>query len=135
MPLLFQYRRSASGLVFLTTKSVWSIEYIPLLLKYSIDQTDFPEEDRADYIKRFDTKDYNPEEGKKIYTQLQGVANGLGLNVVEDNENHAYTGYASWIHNNMIYILNTMPIESKVKVLSHKLGHFVLQKNIKDFWE
>lgn len=101
--------------------------------QFSIDQTDYPEELRAEYIKRFDTKDYNPEEGKKIYTQLQAVANGLGLNVVEDNENHAYIGYASWIHNNMIYILNTMPIESKVKVLSHELGHFVLQKNIKDF--
>lgn len=109
------------------------IEYFKRREMYSIDQTDFPEEDRADYIKRFDTKDYNPEEGKKIYTQLQAVANGLGLNVVEDNENHAYIGYASWIHNNMIYILNTMPIESKVKVLSHELGHFVLQKNIKDF--
>ncbi len=99
---------------------------------FSIDQTDYPEEKRANYIKRFDIEEYNPVEGEKVYKNLTTIANKLGINVVEGNDQHAHSGYIQ-IQTGKIYILNTMPVESKVGVLAHELGHYILQKNINNF--
>ncbi len=104
----------------------------PRPILFSIDQTNMPEKERAALIQRYDTKEYNPEEGKKVYEILKDVANRLDISVVEDNEEAQYSGYLN-LRDKKIYVIDSAPIESKCSILAHELGHYITQKNIDNF--
>lgn len=106
--------------------------YRPRPILFSIDQTNMPEKERASLIQRYDVKEYNPEEGKKVYGILKSVAHRLDINVVEDNEEAQYSGYLN-LKDQKIYVIDSAPIESKCSILAHELGHYIIQKNIDGF--
>lgn len=98
---------------------------------YSIDQTDMPEKDRIDLLKRYNA-DFSKDNAyvDKVLARLNLVATALGLNVSDDEDKHtAAIGYVSY-QNNEIYLKGDMPKIAKCGVLAHEIGHYVLQKNI-----
>lgn len=100
--------------------------------QFSIDQTNLPEEKRVDYLKRFETKDINPEAGKELLNNLLKVADMFNIEVIFDNEHKSHTGYLTG-DNAKIYVYEEAPVESQASILAHELGHYILQSKINGF--
>ena len=100
--------------------------------QFSIDQTNLPEEKRIDYLKRFETKDINPEAGKELLNNLLKVADMFNIEVIFDNEHKSHTGYLTG-DNAKIYVYEEAPVESQASILAHELGHYILQSKINGF--
>lgn len=111
-------------------KEFFRYELVPN--QFSIDQTNLPEDKRIDYLKRFETKDINPEAGEELLNNLLKVADMFNIEVIFDNEHKAHTGYLT-SDNSKIYVYEEAPVESKAAILAHELGHYVMQSKIKYF--
>lgn len=94
---------------------------------FSLSQTTMPEQDRIEYLQRYNAENTS-EENTELYAKLTEIAKVLGRNVVEKDIRDESLGWVE-VKGSEIAIKKDMPIDSKCAVLTHEIGHTILHIN------
>lgn len=91
---------------------------------FSLSQTTMQEQDRIEYLQRYNAKNTS-EENADLYSKLITVAASLGRNVEERDIKDESLGWVERVGDKIV-IKKDMPTDSKVSVLAHEIGHTLL---------
>lgn len=91
---------------------------------FSMSQTTMREQDRIEYLQRYNAKNTS-EENADLYAKLVDVAAALGRNVKERDIQDESLGWVERFGDE-IAIKKDMPTDSKCSVLAHEIGHTLL---------
>lgn len=99
---------------------------------FAINQTAMKEQDREKYLQRYNA--YNTtKENEGVYDRLKVIVGKCGITLKEEDKNIEATGYIT--HNtNEIYISSEMPVDAKISVLTHELGHYLMKHTEKKYY-
>lgn len=99
---------------------------------FSLNQTNMKEEERLKYIQRYNGHNTS-EENADIYKRLKVIVGELGITLREEESNKEYLGYVSKNDKKEIFVKLDMPLDAKISVITHELGHFLMRHTNKDF--
>lgn len=92
---------------------------------FSMSQTTMTEEQRIEYLQRYNA--YNTStENEALYEKLKVIAAELGRPVVERPIKGEELGWVERAENGTIVIKEDMPVDAKISVLAHEIGHKLL---------
>lgn len=90
---------------------------------FSLSQTNMPETERPAYIQRFNSENTSVE-NKKILDRLIKITKCFGIDYEEKDISNEALGWVQY--NKGIVIKSDMPVDAKISVLSHEIGHKML---------
>lgn len=91
---------------------------------FSLTQTNMSETERAAYIQRYNA--YNTsDENKAVLDKLIVIAKACGINYEEKSIQDESLGWITRSGSTLV-VKEDMPVDSKVSVLAHELGHYML---------
>lgn len=104
------------------TQEVTGFTYIDSV--FSMSQTTMQEEDRIEYLQRYNAKNTS-EENAELYGKLVAIASALGRHVEERDIKDESLGWVERTGDKTV-LKKGMPTDSKCSVLSHEIGHTLL---------
>lgn len=93
---------------------------------FSLSQTKMQEQERIDYLQRYNNESLPSADHEKLYQRLVFVAQELGRPVTEKEIKGESLGWVTVADNGGIVIKNDMPTDAKISVLAHEIGHKLL---------
>lgn len=92
---------------------------------FSMSQTTMTEEQRIEYLQRYNALNTSTENAE-LYEKLKAVSEVIGRPVVEKPIKGEELGWVERAENGEIVIKADMPIDAKISVLAHEIGHKLL---------
>ena len=93
---------------------------------FSLSQTTMQEQDRIEYLQRYNNTSISTQDHERIYDQLKHVAQALGRPVTEMDIKGESLGWVEIAENGGITIKKDMPTDAKISTLTHEIGHKLL---------
>ena len=93
---------------------------------FSLSQTTMQEQDRIEYLQRYNNTSVSTQDHERIYEQLKHVAQALGRPVTEMDIKGESLGWVEIAENGGIAIKKDMPTDAKISTLTHEIGHKLL---------
>ena len=93
---------------------------------FSMSQTTMQEHQRIEYLQRYNNFAVDTEEHLHHYEQLKAIASEIGRPVEEQQIKGEALGWVEKKDNGKIVIKADMPVDAKVSVLAHEIGHKIL---------
>lgn len=94
---------------------------------FSIDQTRLPEQDRVKYLQRYNGHNTS-EKNLVLLEREKEIINKLGIELKYE-DTYQSLGFVDASNWNRIVLHDNMPIDAQLSVLTHELGHWVLQRH------
>lgn len=93
---------------------------------FALNQTNMKEEERLKYIQRYNGHNTS-EENAEIYKRLKVIVGELGITIHEEESNKEYLGYVTRNGGKDLFVKLDMPMDAKISVITHELGHFLMR--------